>query len=184
MVIMPSAIKAEREALWEQMCPYEYKHTYPTQLDKKTLAKVLAWKFNRRGLIIAGPTRTGKTRMAWLLMRRLFVEECIWIETLSSVSFSHDCARKFMDGTGEDWVERLGKAKVLFFDDLGKFKFTERVESELFGLIEDRTSWGRPIIVTTNMSGELLKGKMTSDRGEPLVARLREFCDIIVTSPR
>jgi DNA replication protein DnaC len=178
---MPSEKKSEREEAWLQMCPADYRATDPARLNRAALKKVLAWRPCPRGLCIVGPPRTGKTRMAWLLLRRLFVDECVWVEALTSTQFAHDCARKFMNGTGEDWVERLGKARVLFLDDLGKFKLTERVEAELFGLVDDRTAWQRPIITTMNMTGDELRQRVSADRSEPLIGRLLEFCEIVVT---
>ena len=94
-----------------------------------------------------------------------------------------DTAEEMVAGlSGEAWVERLAKATVLFFDDLGKFKNTERVESELFGLIEERCAWHRPTIITTNTNGAGLAGRMTADRATPLVRRLREYCQTVVAA--
>jgi len=73
-------------------------------------------------------------------------------------------------------VNCLATVDVLFFDDFGKMKFTERVESELFAVIEKRTANCLPLILTTNFTGETLEERMTLDRGVPLVRRLREFC--------
>jgi DNA replication protein DnaC len=68
---------------------------------------------------------------------------------------------------------------LIYFDDLGKLKLTERAEAELFGLIERRCANGCPIIATTNDTGETLSSRMTDNRGEAMVRRLREFCETI-----
>ena len=184
MVVMPHVDKRMRELEWVSICPTIYRETdlNRVQMDEESIAQILGWKPNRCGMMICGPSRTFKTRVVWMLLHRLYVEQCIWVEAMTSVAFGHECARRFMNGTGEEWVERLGAAPVLFIDDLGKFKLTDRVEAELFGLVEHRVSWGRPIITTVNISGDELADRMSPDRGAPLVARLREFCDVIVTS--
>lgn len=183
---MPSSNKEQRVIDWNAICPliYDATETDISRLNPELVDAVQKWTYRRTGLIICGPTRTGKTRAAWMLLRRLYVDEARWIETFTSVSFAHECSERFGsgDGAGEAWIRRLAKADVVFFDDLGKFKMTERVEAELFGLIEDRTSWGRPVIATMNLTGEQLQNILSDNRGEPLVARLREFCDIVTTT--
>jgi DNA replication protein DnaC len=74
----------------------------------------------------------------------------------------------------------LARAEVLFFDDLGKVPLTERVEAEFFALIERRMARQLPITVTSNMTGDDLAAKASTDRGRPLIRRLREFCRVVV----
>ena len=76
---------------------------------------------------------------------------------------------------------RARRRKILFLDDLGKAKFTERVEMEFYDLIEFRAANKLPILFTANMSGKQLTEALGEDRGEPIMRRLREFCDIIGT---
>jgi DNA replication protein DnaC len=76
-------------------------------------------------------------------------------------------------------LQRLYSAPVVFLDDVGKCRLTERGEAELFGLVENRTANGKPIIATTNFVGDSLANTMRGETGQPLVRRLREFCDCI-----
>ena len=163
---------------WDATCPPTYHRTDKSKLNQDLLKQVMAWQFNERGLVMHGPTGTGKTRMAFMLMQRLHAEGRT-VEIFYGNDFAHKCAKKFLNGEGEDWIASVAKKDVVFFDDLGKFKLTERVEAELFGLIEIRTAWLRPMIVTANFNGSELANKMTADRGEPMIRRLREFCNSI-----
>lgn len=179
---MSALEKKEREfrfkSNWKEMCPPLYRDTDLKRLPKQA-RKVMEWEFGSQGLMIAGDTGKGKTRAAFLLMERLH-SEGLSVGIFHGNSFSHQCAVKFFESNGERWIAELANRKVVFFDDLGKFKMTERVEAELFGLIEMRIANLLPVIVTTNMTGGELKGKMTSDRGEPLVRRLCEFCETVI----
>ena len=142
---------------------------------------MLAWRYGGRGLLLHGETGRGKTRAAWLLLRRLH-DQGRSITAFDCVSFGHECVRRCRDSHGNDehverWADNLATVPVLFLDDFAKEKLTERVEVELFGLIERRTANCLPIILTTNFVGEALEAKLSPDRGAPLVRRLREFCE-------
>lgn len=174
--------KREREArmkvIWEAVCPSLYRDTEVARLPAELFAQVMGWQYGDRGLLLLGATGKSKTRCAYQLLHRL-IHEGRSVRAFDAVSFGSECARNFSEGRGEDWINRLLKADVLFLDDFGKEKFTDRVESELFGIVERRTARKKPIIVTTNFIGDVLEEKMSPDRGPALVRRLREFCDVI-----
>lgn len=171
-------VQFQRRETWEMMCPTIYRQTDRARLPKGPADKVLAWKYGPKGLVIHGATGRGKTRAAFLLMERLCMEGRS-VEVFHGNRFAHECASQFGQFTGEQWIEDVATKDVVFFDDLGKFKLTERVEAELFGMVETRLAWARPVIATLNLGGDSLAGKLSGDRGEPLVRRLREFCDAV-----
>lgn len=176
---MKDTKRKEREQEWTRICPPLYLDSDMQRLPTKPTAKVLCWKLNSKGLIVHGPTGRGKTRACFLLLRRLFLTDMVTVEIFHANRFAHECAVNFGNQCGEDWIKRLSKVPVLFLDDVGKFKLTERVESELFGLVELRAANLKPIIATTNFVGDTLQQKLTEDRGGPLVRRLKEFCDSV-----
>lgn len=95
------------------------------------------------------------------------------------VGFSHSIALQYRKESAEEWLEKVASVPILFFDDLGKLKLTERAETELFGVIDRRISNGLPLLATTNDSGDSLAARMTENRGPAMIRRLREFCDVI-----
>lgn len=168
----------DRLRRWDALCPPLYLDTDADKLPEYQLKRVIKWQFGPRGLVLHGETRKGKSRCAWLLIRRLILEG-VSVEAMTSDQFARDCAEAH--GTGADvateWFARLAGRPVLFIDDLGKFKLTERVEAELFGIFDYRCTHLRPTIFTTNAVGDILAKRMTPDRGAPFVARMREFCE-------
>ena len=166
-------------AAWADICPPLYRDTDPARLPKKQLAKVMSWTYGPRGLLLHGSTGKGKTRCAYQLLHRLHFEEHRRIIAMTATSFSHYCGARFGNQTGEKWIRELSQAEVFFLDDLGKGRLTERAEAELFGLIEARIADCLPLILTTNATGASLVEQLSPDRGEPLVRRLREFCESV-----
>lgn len=173
------ARRKERIEKWKEICPPLYLNSDPARLPK--LAEVLAWQYNEHGLLLHGETGKGKTRCAWQLLRRLYVEENIRnLIAFDSTSFSHSIAKHFgPDGDGEKWATKIVGAQILFFDDLGKARLTERGQSELFGIIENRMAYQTPTIITTNFVGDTLASCFRDDVGKALVRRLRECCHAI-----
>ena len=173
-------LSAGREAYFDLVCPPLYRDTDPARLPAHQLETTLAWQVAPKGLLLTGPTGAGKTRIAFLLLHRLIMHG-VQMRVFDCAGFAHELARQFgnKSGTAETWLDNLAQCQVLFFDDIGKTPFTERVEAELYTLIERRTAYRLPIICTMNMKGVDLIAKTTADRGGPMVRRLREFCQIV-----
>lgn len=176
-----------REALvrqWDAVCPPLYRSTDPRRLPQKELTEVMDWEYGPEGLLLVGPTGTGKTRAAYLLLMRE-IQDGHYVEAFDCAAFGHECVRRFREGTGEDWCDLMGRqAGIVFLDDLGKIPFTERVEAELFALIERRAANEVPIIATTNMTGADFEDKASRQRGGPMIRRMREFSQVVVFRER
>src|SRR5689334_16698233 len=57
---------------WKQLCPPGYQDTSIERLPNASKFRdVLGWTYGPKGLILLGPTRSGKTRSAWKLLERL-----------------------------------------------------------------------------------------------------------------
>lgn len=171
--------RAER---WNEMCPPLYSLTDRSKLPKRALAAIDAWTFGPRGMAFAGKSGAGKTRSMLLLLQRILMETGKSVAYVPSSEFSHRVSRLASDKMSEldAYLGELCKVKVLLLDDIGKGRLTDRVESELYHVIEQRTAHLLPILFTANATGNDLKTMMSADRGEPIIRRLREFCDIVV----
>lgn len=171
---------SDSEALYLKLCPEEYQDTDPARLPLAQYEKAMQWKMNPKGLLLTGVTGKGKTRIVWKLIEKLIKENHLrGLQVFSSTGFGHELGKAYKNEVAEEWIESIWKAPLVVFDDLGKSKFTDRVETELFGVIDYRTSHKLPIIATTNDTGQSLSDRMSDNRAEPLIRRLREFCEVI-----
>lgn len=170
----------QMESRWRLVCPKQFQMTELSRLpDQEAATKATEWQHGNRGLILNGPTGSGKSRTAWMVIKQCHFAG-LHIECLNSMA-GLKYASLFSGSASdvEQWVGKLINADLLFMDDIFKIKLTDSFESVIFSLVDQRTENGRPIILTANDTGESLTARMSPDRGEPLVRRLREFCDTI-----
>lgn len=175
-------VAQEREKAWLEICPPLYRETDAVRLpmNPAPLAKVLKWKGGgSRGIALAGATGVGKTRAMFLLLHRLHWEGH-HVTAVTAKRFERYVHQMFeKDNEARDMIRRAHRADILYIDDIGKEKYTERVESEFHDLIETRTANLRPILWTANNNGTGLEAMMSPERGAPILRRLREFTEII-----
>jgi DNA replication protein DnaC len=73
-------------------------------------------------------------------------------------------------------LDILISCPVLVLDDLGKERLTQRLESDLFAVLDERTSNLRTTIITTNYTGDKLVDRFQNkETGVALVRRLRDY---------
>jgi DNA replication protein DnaC len=183
------------EAAWMAVCPPDYRDTDEARLRRDIAARggsmekveqVLQWRPGMQGLALVGETRRHKSRLMFLLMKRL-LREGRSVRYMNAVHFGDDIAASYEGGPSayEDWMRKLERADVLFLDDLGKEKGTERVAVALYRLAEYRTAHQRHTFYTSNFgrSGLVEKWKLDAQRGhffddkaEPTAERFAELC--------
>ena len=186
-ILCGDCARKKREQVFASVCPSLYQKTDTSKLPQEQLKKAMDWQYGSRGLILLGDTGKGKSRVAWSLLKRLLVEDkpmqhpkpsrdFVWFD---ATSFGHEIIRAYREENADVWLEEVSTVPLVFFDDLGKLKLTERAEVELFGVIERRCANELPIIVTTNDTGDSLAARMSDNRGPAMIRRLREFCEPI-----
>lgn len=181
--------ESERRRIFRTLCPPAFLETDPNHKGMPTAqrqAQILNWKYGPKGLVVHGQTRRGKSRLVWLLLKRLIVTDRKTVEPMSAIVFSNSSSWSWMNGpdVAADWRDRLVAADVLFIDDIGKEKLTERASADLFDVFDTRCSNLKPTIFTTNFLGDELPSRFCGDedlrpdqqRGPAFVARMREFC--------
>jgi hypothetical protein len=181
---LPEEERSKRAAFhkWEYITPPRYREFSAGLCPcPEKHAEVMAWAFSDIGLLLRGPSGLGKTTSLFQLLRRL-LEEGRTVVYLDSHKLAHSVSM-FGENAAEGvrLMEKLVEPDVLAFDDVGKAVFTDRMLSELFGVIERRTAAKRPILVTTNDSETSLTQRMRNgDTGAALIRRIREFTREVV----
>lgn len=183
------SIVATRRAYFETNCPPEYRDfdaDWPDlQPYREQINAVLAWKLGKKGLLLSGPSRRGKTRSAYALCRRLLCDEAkdvaIW-QAHDFFSALQECVR-FGRDEAEGFVRRQAHRRVFFLDDYGQHAAiasrAEWAEAWFFRFLDLRIGLGLPLIVTTNLTAAQMSQASTDTRANPIVARFLELAEPI-----
>lgn len=166
-----------------EICPPLYRSTDPKRIPAVFMEAIEGWEYGPKGIGIIGQHGIGKTRAAYLLLKRELESERTvaavvspMINELSVLQFSADDDAR---DTAIRMIRSFREADILLIDDLGKGKMTERAEMELYALLEHRTSHELPTIWTANAGSSYLLSSMSKDRGPAILRRLTEFSDIV-----
>lgn len=174
------AAGANRRGRWEDLCPQSNRETLPHKLPRPLLLqRVLTWQFGPRGLVLHGETGLGKTRCAWLLVKREWETGRKFRALDCTAAFNYGALFGESAAAAACWVDQLITVDLLLLDDVFKVKLTDSFEQALFAIIAKRGEWNRPIIATLNDTGDSLRERMSPDRAVPMIRRLRENCDAV-----
>jgi DNA replication protein DnaC len=128
-------------------------------------------------LVLHGTTGAGKSRTAWLVFNRIwlnnFPDKAVW---LPMRKLEAAIEKGFDDHKHGQVLDYFCNVPLLAFDDLGKERLTARMESDLFGIIDERTQNLKTTIITTNYNGQsLLERFGNQETGQAFIRRIREF---------
>jgi hypothetical protein len=172
---------------WVALCPREFRtrdeggNTSLSRMDADApdWRKLLEWQFGNRGLLVRGESGRCKTRAMWRVVRRLFLARKS-VVAMTAARFDRECRDVGGNFTLSAWFDRLASVDALFIDDLGKGAWTQATEAQFFDLVDARTREGMPMLVTSNDNGATLAARLSDGRAEPLIRRLRDYCEVIV----
>jgi DNA replication protein DnaC len=183
--------ESSRQKHYETICPPLYKQTVSAKLPalaQKTLSKLLTWQYNPRGIILNGPTRQGKTRLIWLLMRKLILDQGVSVSYYDGIEWQLAVTKAFYEPNNtRAWLNRICETPIVFIDDIFKGSLSETQERALFALFERRSQNLLPIFATMNATSKTIRARMTpngqADVADPLFHRMAEFCELITLDP-
>jgi IstB-like ATP binding protein len=169
---------------WERICPPIYRDTDSNRLTPGMRKYAETWTSeNGRGLAFVGSTGKCKTRVCYMILARYHFEGH-GVFGITAAKLAELVQNKFsidneIRGASLEKLRLIEKAPLLLLDDVGQEKITERTGSEFFSLIEQRTSWKRPTLWTSNLDAGTFKQALGAERGQPTIRRLREFSEIV-----
>src|SRR6516162_1430371 len=142
-------MSSEDNPHWLAFCPKRYRKTVLRKLPAPVIMikRVLENPMDERSLRLVGPTGIGKTRLAYMLLKKYyFVGDTI--KMFDSTAFGSQASAAFRDGKEAEFFKAAVEPRILFLDDVGKNKFTERVIEALFTVIDRRGARELPILFT------------------------------------
>jgi DNA replication protein DnaC len=172
-----------------KLCPPLYQESdetrFPTEWER-----IKQWKYGPKGLMLVGPTRNCKSRMAWRIVRREFMAGKKVI-TYSDVDWGAAVSYHFKDpALTSEWLNKIGSVDILFLDDPFKRTLSDVQIEAIFAVFEKRAANMLPIICVQNATSQMIREMMKAGDGkaadlfEPLMQRMKEFCDVVVVKER
>jgi DNA replication protein DnaC len=168
--------------------PDIFRDTEVSKLHPKIQA-VVDWKpsFDKSGLLVHGNTGVGKTRGIWEIVRRIWAEQA---QKDYNMPFLFLTMRKlegmiekgFQDKEHAEVIDRIINAKLVVLDDFGKERLTSRMASDLFAVIDERSTARRTTLISTNFNGTALLERFENrdkETGMALVRRFRDYYRIV-----
>jgi DNA replication protein DnaC len=131
-------------------------------------------------VLLHGVTGTGKTRTAWVMFNKAWLHFYPKHSNfLTMRKLEQEIEKGFANQNHGDVLERLSSCSLLVIDDLGKERLTARMESDLFAIIDERTSNKRPTIITTNYNGSGLSDRFSNgETGSAIIRRIKDYFKI------
>lgn len=150
-----------------------------------SVQKALDWKpeGDVSGLLLHGTTGIGKTRAIWEIIRRQWVESVkrdrqLPYQFLTMRKIEGMIEKGFDDRQHAKMLEGLIDLPFLIIDDFGKERLTQRMASDLFAIIDERSTARKPTIISTNYNGTSLLERFDSrdvETGKAMIRRLKDY---------
>lgn len=138
---------------------YENGASFVTQVAPKFWQNFPKWEINNKGLYIWSRTKgSGKTFLACCLAGSIQLKHRKTVKFVSVVEYLQAVKETFKQGPEiPSRITGYMNCDLLILDDLGSEKTSDWADQELFRLIDNRMSEGKPLIITSNVPIDELK---------------------------
>lgn len=172
---------ANRAVVYTRRRPSRYATASYDQLrpDQDPGGKVSRWwDSGPRSLVLAGPTRTGKTTAAYAIANDVHHQEqwvMVWTAADLSAALKPDSAEPMA-------YEYATTCPLLVLDDLGRERVTDWWLEQLQRIVDHRCAHERRLIITTNTaaSADAVYDELSERYGHPVVERLLDGGGLLV----
>lgn len=189
-----AAIKAEREKDARALAQKEWELAVPELLRETNwedprlkpyepqFMRVLTWRNGPQGIYAVGRSGRGKSRSIYALARRLAVNELVRVRYLLQTQITREVNRDGLNSFLEK-MDEIRHAPVIVWDDFGKFAAIgsrhDVLLAEIEALFDYRHSHQLPFLISSNATNDDLFEIFGEMRGNPIVRRLSECCQVV-----
>lgn len=173
-------VKGYRAWQCERLVPEEFRKEvrfdFPGS-NQTNLESIMAWEYGPENLWVAGPPGNCKTRFAWQVIKREYIEHNREFEAGTHSRLRARFLTAMRENNGRDLgnlMLRYTTVPILFVDDFGKGNITDSHEEWLYEIVDHRYRKGKPIIITAQISPHEMAGRMREDMGSAIMRRLLE----------
>jgi DNA replication protein DnaC len=172
----------------ENLIPMGYRESSISKLPisaQQMLPEIMKWSpLRKKGLYIMGASRQGKTRSLCMLLQELHSQGRRF-----KVFFAGDFHTQLIEAKRSaffrSWRDEIVSVPILAIDDLFAEKMSPTTQAGLFEIIEARMARQLPLLCTTQVKrSDAVKSFDDPHRGQALLARLRETCDLVVMNKK
>ena len=172
-----------QEPVFPSSMPAVFRDTDINLLHQK-VQSALDWvpNGNISGLLLHGTTGVGKTRGIWEIIRKMWIQEAqkdkqLQFQFLTMRKIEGMIEQSFDDRTHSKMIDSLIEMPFLIIDDFGKERLTQRMATDLFSVIDERSTSKRATVISTNFNGTALLERFDNRDKETGIAMIRRLKD-------
>lgn len=148
-----------------------------SQMAKRYVENFETFKQQGKGLLLHGPTGTGKTFITACIANALIDKGYKVLMT----SFSRVENTVFGLSDKQKYYDNLNRYDLLILDDFGVERSSEYKQEIVYNVIDGRTKAGLPLIVTSNITAQELKNPKSTNE-QRVFSRLLKMCHPITVT--